>query len=153
MASAATPGGGSTKSVLTLQAPYNATFILAVCENVSGDCRGVDSGSGQNPMQPYTFKDTLVGGGIPPRIGKKETRAATTIAKAPLMPVGNFEAGGGNAIDFWKVHLFAQDKLQFAITTPGVHAGRNSDTTYDFELFPPGTTDTYSPKSLPWLPL
>lgn len=62
VASTATPGGGSTKSVLTLQAPYNATFILAVCENVSGDCRGVDSGSGQNPMQPYTFKDTLIGG-------------------------------------------------------------------------------------------
>ena len=57
---------GSTSSVLVLQAPYNGTFILAVCQNVSvnGDCRSVDSGGGSNPMAPYTFTDTLVKGGI-----------------------------------------------------------------------------------------
>lgn len=34
----------STKSVLDLQAPYNGTFILAVCENVSNNnCANVDA--------------------------------------------------------------------------------------------------------------
>src|SRR5262249_26891094 len=108
----------STRSTLVLQAPYTGTFILAVCENVSRDCRDVDAGGGTNPMGPYTFTPTLVNGGINPGVGAKETRASPTIAKAPLMPVGNFEAGGGGAIDFWKVPLFAGDKVQIAISTP-----------------------------------
>jgi len=147
VSSAATPQG-STKATLVLQAPYNATFILAVCENVSGDCRNVDSGGGVNPMQPYTFKDTLIGGGIPSSVGKKETRAAPTIAKAPLMPAGNFEAGGGNPIDFWKVTLFAGDKVQIVTTTPAVTPG-DSDSIFEFELFPPGTNDTNFPQKAP----
>jgi hypothetical protein len=57
----ATPSG-STSSVLQLQAPYNGTYILAVCQNVNGDCRSVDSGGGYNPMSPYTFTPTLVKG-------------------------------------------------------------------------------------------
>ena len=54
--------GASTQSTLTIQVSQTETFILAVCENVSGDCRNVDSGGGTNPMGPYTFKDTLIGG-------------------------------------------------------------------------------------------
>ena len=65
-----------------LQAPYNATFVLAVCQNIGGDCRGTDSGGGANPMSPYTFTPTLVGGGIKASVGAKETRASETIAKA-----------------------------------------------------------------------
>ena len=63
VASAATPSG-STQSTLLLKAPTAGTFIFAVCQNVNGDCRSVDSGGGFNPMSPYTFTDTLVKGGI-----------------------------------------------------------------------------------------
>jgi hypothetical protein len=56
---------GSSGAVLVLQAPYNGTFILAVCEG-AGDCRSVDSGGGTNPMGVYTFTDTLVKAGTRP---------------------------------------------------------------------------------------
>jgi hypothetical protein len=138
--------GASTRSTLTLQAPYTGTFLLAVCENVSGDCRNVDAGGGTNPMGPYTFTPTLVNGGIKSGVGAKETRASPTIAKAPLMPVGNFEAGGGGAIDFWKVPLFAGDKVQIAISTPYLVG---CCTSYFFELFKQGTTDTNFPQHPP----
>src|SRR5262249_10236526 len=110
--------GGSTKAVLYLQAPYTATFVLAVGEHTVGDGRTADAGGGTNPMWPYTFTPTLVNGGVKSGVGAKETRASPTIAKAPLMPVGNFEAAGGGAIDFWKVHLFAGDKVQIASNMP-----------------------------------
>jgi Bacterial Ig-like domain (group 3) len=143
--SATNTPGGSSKSVITLQAPYNGTFILAVCENVNGNCTGVDSGSGTNPMGPYTFTDTLIKGGIKPAVAARETRAATRIAKAPLMPVGNFEAGGGDPIDFWKVHLSGGDKVQLSVQTPWV----TFEGTNEFELFKPGTTDTSFPQNPP----
>jgi hypothetical protein len=56
--------GSSTSAVIVLQAPYNGTFLLAVCQNVSGDCRSVDSGGGTYPMGAYTFTPTLVAAGI-----------------------------------------------------------------------------------------
>ena len=52
----------STKATVVLQAPRSGTFTLAVCENISGDCRGTDSGQGSNPMSAYTFTPRLVGG-------------------------------------------------------------------------------------------
>jgi hypothetical protein len=40
--------------------------VLAVCQQVAGgDCRGVESDSGINPMIPYTFKTTLIAGRSP----------------------------------------------------------------------------------------
>ncbi len=48
---------------ITLQAPYSGTFILAVCENsADSDCSNTATGSGTNPMNPYTFTPNLVGG-------------------------------------------------------------------------------------------
>jgi hypothetical protein len=136
---------GATQTTLVLQAPYNGTFIFAVCEGVSGDCRSVDSGSGFNPMGVYTFKPTLINGGVNPTVGAKETRATTTIANAAVMPVGNFEAGGGDGIDFWKVHLTSGSQVQLSIQTPysSCCAG------YNFELYKPGTTDTTFPQHPP----
>jgi Bacterial Ig-like domain (group 3) len=131
--------GDDTKDTIVLQAPYNGTFVLAVCQNIGGDCRGVDSGGGAHPMSPYTFTPTLVGGGIKASVGAKETRASTTIAKAPLTALGNFESGGGSAIDFWKVKLRAGDKLQLALSMP---ANLCCEGNYDFDLFPGRTTDT-----------
>ena len=136
----------STKAVVDLQAPYNATFILAVCENINGDCRGTDSGQGSNPMAAYTFKPTLVGGGIKATVGAKETRASDTLAKAPLTPIGNFESGGGQPVDFWKVKLVGGDQVQLALSMP---FNLCCSSNYDFNLYPPGTTDTNLPQTSP----
>ncbi len=131
----------TTKSVIDLQAPYNGTFILAVCQNVSSNnCVNVDQGSGTNPMNPYTFTPVLIGGGVSSKVAAKETKASPTIAKAPTMGLGNFEAGGGNAIDFWKVHLNGGDKIQISTTYPEFN-------NYVFALFRPGTTDTSFPRA------
>jgi lipid-A-disaccharide synthase-like uncharacterized protein len=138
--------GSSTKAVVDLQAPYNATFILAVCENIGGDCRGTDSGQGSNPMAAYSFKPSLVGGGIKASVGAKETRASDTLAKAPLTPLGNFESGGGQPIDFWKVKLLGGDQVQLALSLPFNVCCSSS---YDFNLYPPGTTDTNFPQVNP----
>jgi hypothetical protein len=138
--------GSSTSAVIVLQAPYNGTFLLAVCQNVSGDCRSVISG-GNNPMGPYTFTPTLINGGVNPTVGAKETRAATTIATAAVTPVGNFEAGGGNAIDFWEVRLNGGSTVQLSIQTP--YPGSGPYASYHFELYKPGTTDTTFPQNPP----
>jgi hypothetical protein len=58
------PLGGTTQSTLFLTAPATGTFIFVVCQNVSGDCRDVDSSGGSNPMGVYTFTPTLVKAGI-----------------------------------------------------------------------------------------
>ena len=59
LGSAATAGTAVSK--LVLQAPYTATFILAVCENPGGaNCSHPPGGSTQNPMQPYTFTTKLI---------------------------------------------------------------------------------------------
>jgi hypothetical protein len=136
---------GSTQSVVELQAPYDGTFVLAVCEGFSGSCGNVDNGYGDNPMDAYTFTPTLVGGGIAAGVGAKETQASPTIAGAAVTPVGNFESGGGNAIDFWKVQLLGGDKVQFSVQSPYV----NCCTGYAFDLYPPGTTDTSFPAATP----
>ncbi len=143
----ATPSN-SAKSVLVLQAPHTGTFLLAVCENVSGigDCRFTASGGGDNPMGPYTFTPTLINGGVKAKVAARETQASGTIAKAGLMPVGNFEAGGGGAIDFWKVHLLGGDRVQISAQTPNIPCCNRS---YYFDLFPPGTTGTSFPQTSP----
>jgi hypothetical protein len=129
------------QSVFRLQAPYNGTFILAVCEgpNVVGfNCSEVDTGGADNPMDAYSFGTSLIKGGIPAKTATKETKASPTIAKAPTMPIGNFEAGGANPADFWKVKLNGGDVVQIISTTP-------SQSTYVFALYPPGTNGTNFP--------
>jgi uncharacterized membrane protein len=129
------------QSVFDLQAPYNGTFILAVCEgpNVVGfNCSKVDTGGASNPMDPYKFGTSLVKGGISAKIAAKETKASPTIGKAPTMPIGNFEAGGANPVDYWKVKLNGGDIVQIVATTP-------DESTYVFGLYPPGTNGTNFP--------
>ncbi len=122
-------------SQVTLQAPYNGTFILAVCQNPSsGDCRSVDTGSVANPMATYNFTTVLLGGGISPAVAAGETQAAPTIAGANPLTLGNFEAGGGDKIDYWQVGLSAGDQMLFSMT--------NAPYPLEFELYPPGTTDS-----------
>src|ERR1700722_6161972 len=132
-------GSGTTEQTIVLQAPYNGTFILAVCQNISGDCRDVDNGGGAQTMAAYTFTPSLVGGGIKASVGAKETKASPTIAKAPAMPIGNFESGGGEPIDFWKVTLIGGDQLQLQANLPYNPCCEGN---YDFNLYPPGTNDT-----------
>ena len=98
-------------------------------------------------MARYTFTPTLINGGINPTVGAKETRASPTIAKAVVTPVGNFEAGGGNAIDFWKVKLGSGRKVQISAKTP--YPGCCGIGSYYFELYQPGTTDTTFPQHPP----
>lgn len=90
-------------------------------------------------MTPYTFTPTLVSGPTAAQ-ASKETKASATIAKAPAMGLGNYEAGGANAIDFWRVHLNGGDKVQFTTTYPEY-------STYVFALYKPGTTDTSFPRA------
>jgi hypothetical protein len=133
----------SGASVFDLQAPYNGTFILAVCEgpNVVGfNCAQAVTGSGINPMASYSFKTSFVGGGVSSKTAGKETKASPAIKGAPSMGIGNFESGGGGPVDFWKVSLNGGDVVQFAVTTP-------SSSTYAFALFAPGTNDTNFPAS------
>ena len=101
VAVAGTTTNGNSPDVTSFQAPYSGTFILAVCENVANNnCPTVDSSSGTNPMGHYSFKPTLIGGGVPPAVAARETRASGTIAAARPLTVGDFEAGGGAHIDF-----------------------------------------------------
>ncbi|HXS64879.1 MAG TPA: Ig-like domain-containing protein [Streptosporangiaceae bacterium] len=133
------------KTVFDLQAPYNGTFLLAVCQgpNVSNfNCSEVDTGGAFNPMSPYTFTTSFVKGGISAKVASRETKASPRIAKAPKMPVGNFEAGGANPADFWKVTLNAGDVVQFSSATP-------ASSTYVFALYKQGTNDTNFPAAKP----
>src|SRR6185437_2371520 len=126
------------QSVFDLQAPYNGTFILAVCQgpNVSNfNCSEVDTGGADNPMDAYSFKTSLVNGGVSEKVAAAETKAAPSIAKAPIMSIGHFEAGGANPADFWKVTLRGGDVVQIASTTA-------NNSTYVFALYPPGTNGT-----------
>ena len=129
---------GTKKDVINIQAPYNGTFILAVCENTSNYvCPPVDSGSGTDPMDPYTFTPEVVTG-ISAANAAHETKASPTIGRAPALGLGHFEAGGGNAIDFWKVKLNGGDKVQFQVKTA-------TNGNFNFWIFPPGTNDTNFP--------
>jgi hypothetical protein len=54
---------GNFTGTFDLKAPYTGTFVLAVCEGDSPfNCTAVDSGHGDNPMDPYTFTTKQVGG-------------------------------------------------------------------------------------------
>jgi hypothetical protein len=76
---------GSAKAVIELQAPYNGTFVLAVCEGLTvGLCPAVDSGEGNDPIDPYTFTPTLAGG--------LETRTSVRLA-ASSVRYGHEEKG------------------------------------------------------------
>jgi Bacterial Ig-like domain (group 3) len=122
------------QNYFTLQAPYTGTFILAVCQQASGgDCSTTDAGSGADPMAPYTFTPTLVGGGVSPADAAGEVQASPTITGAPPLTIGNFEAGGGNHVDFWLMRLADGDQVQFNVEEPTAY--------YDFDLYAPGTTD------------
>ena len=131
---------GKEKSVFTLQAPYNGTFVLAVCEDTINACPMVDSGGGLNPMNPYAFTTSLATGDSA-ALAAKEVQASATIAGAPKLALGNFEAGGGKPTDFWKVHLNGGGVVRFeaATSTPRELA---------FQLFAPGTTDESYPDAL-----
>ena len=57
-------GQCGTRGVIDLRAPYTGNFVLAVCERDSYgiSCPSVDSGEGQDPMDPYTFTTRQTGG-------------------------------------------------------------------------------------------
>jgi hypothetical protein len=140
--STATTNPSATQTIFTLQAPYNGTFILAVCQNVSYDnCAKVPDQSGTNPMNPYTFGTVLFPLSPSPTVAAQETRASATIAGAPTISTGVFEAGGGGPIDFWKLPLARGENVQFTVGYP-------SGNTYAVSLYAPGTTDaTFSTAS------
>src|SRR3954452_22136006 len=129
------PVSGSAQ-VLTIQAPYSDTFVLAVCQPVDhaangGDCRGILTGSAAKyrPMtQPYAFTSAALGNACP----SPPLRAASTLPPAPALAIGACESGGGNDIDYWTVALNAGDQLE--VTVPPAEAD------VEFELYPPGTT-------------
>ncbi len=150
VASASAYGAGGTDQVITLQAPYTGTFVLAVCAPVSAfgsgsDCRAIETGGARNftvPIPPYTYSTALVGGGVSAQCASSETRATATINGAPGITSGACEAGGGGAIDFWGVALNAGDQVQLAVSPPDV-AG------VEFDLYAPGTTDTSFTQTAP----
>jgi len=123
---------GSSPDSIALEAPYTGTFVLAVCEDTANNnCTYTDSGSGTNPMSPYTFTPTKTGN--PCGSGAGEARAGGTIAGAPQYSVGSCQAGGGQHADFWLAKLTGGEQLRLDVTEPGQ--------AYDFNLYPPGTTD------------
>ncbi|HEX4059448.1 MAG TPA: hypothetical protein VHY58_00380 [Streptosporangiaceae bacterium] len=137
------PGSGGD---FTLQAPYTGTFILAVCQaaqgyNVPTNCASADPPSGgsippsiQNPMSAYTFTAGVEKEGITSSEAAGETKATTTITAAPTLSA--FESGGGQNIDFWKVHLTGGYAVQFFFTQSGSFGGG-----YGFDLYAPATKD------------
>ncbi len=133
---------GST--VFDLQAPYNGTFILAVCQgpNVVGfNCPGyVSDGQAYDPMSPYHFS-TSFSTKISGTVASKETKSGATIERAPVLPVGNFESGGAGQADYWKVTLRGGDVVQFSVAT-------QYGSTYEFELYPPGLTSSEFPSAV-----
>jgi hypothetical protein len=138
--------GPASGSGFTLQAPYSGTFILAVCQaaygyGVPGNCAAADPPAGgsippsiQNPMSAYTFTASVLTDGITTSEGAQETKATATIAGAPTLSA--FESGGGQNIDFWKVHLIGGYKVQFYFTASGSFGGG-----YGFDLYAPSTKD------------
>ncbi len=135
-----TVSSGTTPSTgfLTLQAPYTGTFVLAVCEDVrNSNCSNTTAGngsSGLNPMNPYTFTPTLVGGGITGTKASGEVKAGASISKAPALTIGHFEAGGGNLVDFWKIKLAGGDQVSLNVGDPANGA-------YTFAFYAPSASD------------
>ena len=118
-----------------MEAPYTATFYLAVCQN-AGNCLSTGG-----VMLAYSFTPTLINGGIPGPVAAGETQASPTIAEAGPMTVGHLEAGGGTPIDFWKVALNGGDVVQITTGTPSTSFDGGC-AYYLFGLWPQGTTDT-----------
>jgi hypothetical protein len=113
-----------------------------VCENPEQNCTSSAYGDSANPMNPYTFTPTLAGGGITGKKAAGEVKASQTISGAPALPVGNFQAGGGAAVDMWRIKLVGGDQVKFAVNYP---VGNS----YEFDLYAPGTTDTTFPQATP----
>ena len=63
-----------------------------------------------------------------------------TIASAGTLSIGSKTSGGGDAIDFWKVHLNGGDQIQISTTYPEFN-------NYVFALYAPGTTDGSFPQA------
>lgn len=128
---------GASSQVLTVQAPYTGTFLVAACQPVDfatngGDCRGIQTGQGRKytlPMKAYTFTSAALGNACttpPPRAG-------ASIAAAPSLTIGACESGGSSDLDYWLVAMNDGDQLQ--VTVPPATAD------VLFDLYPPGTTD------------
>jgi hypothetical protein len=122
-----TTSGITAAQQVSLQAPYSGNFVLAVNEGGKFSCCA-------NPMDPYLFTPTLQGGGVSLTVGAAETQASGSIASAPDLRIGAFEAGGGQAEDFWKVSLASGEELEVDATSPGGNV-------FDFFLYPPSTID------------
>jgi hypothetical protein len=139
----ASPPRGSTQ-VLTIQAPYSATFVVAACQPLDyatngGDCRGVFTAPGAyaRVMQPYTVTSAALGNACT----ASPLQAGATISSAPALPLGPCESGGGNDVDYWTVALNDGDQLQ--ITVPP------ASTDVEFDLYAPGTTDDTFTRTTP----
>ncbi len=77
---------GFASSIIVLQAPYNGTFLLAVCEDTGGNCPGSYPNGGINPMDPYTFTPTFI---TRATVAARETKAtAGPGRRAPRSPLG-----------------------------------------------------------------
>jgi hypothetical protein len=124
---------GAARGSVNLQAPYTGTYVVAVCENVAdGNCANVEAGSGTDPMAAYTFAATWLNH-VTAAHAARETKVSTTIKGAKVMPLGNYESGGGGPIDFWKVSLQRGDQVQFNLNY--------NQSEYEFALYSPKVTD------------
>jgi hypothetical protein len=122
------------QGTFSLQAPYTGTFVLAVCEGRSlFSCNTASSEGRDDPMDGYQFATTFLKS-VPAAVAAKEVAAGSTIAGARSLTLGTFQAGGGNAADFWKAHLNGGDVIAFQV------AGSVS-AAFNFQLYPSGTTD------------
>jgi hypothetical protein len=147
--SASAFGSGGAPQVVTLQAPYTGTFVLAACAPVSAfgssDCRAIETGGARNftiPVPPYTFTSALVNGGIGADCAATEAKASKTIGDTHSLLSGACETGGGNAIDFWDVELGAGEQLTMPVSPP-------SSSGVEFDLYASGTTDTSFTQAVP----
>jgi hypothetical protein len=106
--------------------------------NDGGDCRQAVTNPHDvvSPMSGYSVAPSLVDGGVSSACASSQTQAARTISAAGTISVGACEAGGGNPIDFWNVHLNGGDGLQLTVSPP---AGAGA---LEFELYSEGTSDT-----------
>ncbi len=56
----------------------------------------------------------------------------SSIATAPELPLGQLVAGGGQQADFWRIQLFAGDRITFKASFPSI---------YEFSLYAPSVDD------------
>jgi hypothetical protein len=124
-ATAFTSGSTNYKaeSTITLQAPYTGTFVLAVCEDVTTCNFAYKSVMGQYQLEASVASSPVAA-----------PAAGATISAAPQMQSGDFEAGGANLVDFWRLNLDKGYKFQFTVNSSTVNS-------YTFDLYPPTTND------------